>query len=83
MLWACLCFLAGCLVTVLIRWCMGGAQDAPQMASVFAAPFATVVGFYTWKARTENKLKIMNATKLSAHEVSTLAGEGTTEDIGG
>jgi hypothetical protein len=44
-------------VVVLVGW-FSGLEDAPTMAGVPAGVAAIVIGFYEWKAKAENMLKI-------------------------
>ena len=45
------------LTVILIMWACGTA-GAPAMASIYSAPAAVVIGFYEWKARGENLMKV-------------------------
>ncbi len=45
------------MTAIIIGWFMK-IPDAPAMAGVVAGIASVVVGFYEWKARRENELKI-------------------------
>lgn len=43
---------------VLVGWLVFDRSDASSLMGVILAPVATVIGFYTWKSRKENEIKL-------------------------
>lgn len=46
------------LFVVVLAWIMWDRADAAGLAAVVISPAATAIGFYYWKAKAENVLKL-------------------------
>ena len=49
---------------VLFGWLKYDRTDAAGLAGVILAPAATAIGFYAWKAKAENEIKLQKRYKI-------------------
>lgn len=65
-----LIFCAVMFVVIVIAWIVFDRTDATGLAGVVAAPAATAIGFYSWKAKSENlkKLEALGGAKITESE---------------
>lgn len=57
LMWACVYSFVLVFVVVL-AWAIWDRADAAGLAGVVISPAITAIGFYTWKAKTENAVKL-------------------------
>lgn len=53
------------IAIIITVWAIWDRADAAGLAGVIAAPAATVIGFYSWKARAENLQKYGQGDKIT------------------
>ena len=53
------------IAVIIAAWVIWDRTDATGLAGVVAAPAATVIGFYSWKARAENLQKYGQGDKIT------------------
>lgn len=53
------------IAVIIVIWAIWNREDAAGLAGVIAAPAATVIGFYSWKARAENLHKYGQGDKIT------------------
>lgn len=72
-----LCFCAVGAVCVLIGWIAFDRADAAALMAAVLSPALTAVGFYAWKAKAENVLKIAKGIDKDAEReaLNTVAQE--------
>jgi len=58
------------LIAVVVAWIAWDRSDAAGLAGVVAAPAVTAIGFYSWKAKAENVLKLQKkGLKITMEDV--------------
>lgn len=69
------CVLYGTLIicgifeaAIIAAWILWDRTDAAGLAGVIAAPAAVVIGFYEWKAKAENLIKMGQSDKISMNK---------------
>jgi len=78
--------LGGALVVVsaLVDVKLGGAIDTQMFiayVTYIGGPTATAIGFYAWKSKAENILKIQNSNQLSQKISTAFMPEYTSEEV--
>ena len=62
--------ICGIFIAVIIAaWVIWDRTDATGLAGVVAAPAATAIGFYCWKAKAENLAKYGQQDKITMDEM--------------
>ena len=56
------------LAVIIAAWVIWDRTDAAGLAGVIAAPAATAIGFYCWKAKAENLSKYGQLDKITIEE---------------
>lgn len=66
-----LIFCGALIVAVVVGWFMK-LPDAPEIIATFATIGSVVVGFYLWKAKAENIVKIQRGAVLTDEQIKKL-----------
>lgn len=56
------------LAVIIAAWVIWDRTDATGIAGVVAAPAAVVIGFYEWKAKAENMVKLGQKEKIKMNK---------------
>lgn len=63
-----LIYCAVMMTVIILAWIIWDRTDATGLAGVVAAPAATAIGFYSWKAKAENLKKLEQLTPIVVEE---------------
>lgn len=68
------------LFSMTLMWKTGTTDALAYLIPSITGLMATTIGFYYWKARLENKIKLMNDYKISYQDVEEISSDIDTDN---